>query len=390
MSQPPTSAGHTVPGGGASGSAPSGGAGRISESADPARRAASTQPRETFDAFELAAVLSHYDIGVIESIRPFPRGSSRAPKVVIKCERGLFLLKRRAPGRDDPNRIAFSHALQLHLARRGFPLPRLVGDRRANNPLVRHDDRACELFEYLHGAPFDGSAAASRAAGHELAIFHRLTADFRHPWRPTAGGYHDATRILAHIDAAPDRIRSGAPPAPASSPDPGETATFLRSAYLDAAARAAAQNVAAWPDQVVHGDWHPGNVLFRDGAVAGVFDYDAARFEPRALDIANGALQFSMTMQGENPDDWPDSLDQGRFLAFCQGYDEVEGCVISTAEIAALPWLMIEALIVEAVIPIAATGSFATIEGGAFIRMVERKVRWLQDNADRLSALISG
>ncbi len=39
-----------------------------------------------FDAAELAVVLSHYDLGVIESVTDFSRGSRRSPKVGIVSE----------------------------------------------------------------------------------------------------------------------------------------------------------------------------------------------------------------------------------------------------------------------------------------------------------------
>jgi hypothetical protein len=50
---------------------------------------------------------------------------------------------------------------------------------------------------------------------------------------------------------------------------------------------------------------------------------------------------------------------------------------------------MIEALIAEAVFPIAATGFFGRIEGLAFLGMVQRKIAWMQRSADRLVELAS-
>ena len=44
--------------------------------------------REKFSADELAIVLSHYDIGVIEAIKEFPRGSRKAPKLLVQTVRG--------------------------------------------------------------------------------------------------------------------------------------------------------------------------------------------------------------------------------------------------------------------------------------------------------------
>ena len=82
--------------------------------------------RETFDAAELGVVLSYYDLGIVESITEFRRGSRRSPKVGIVSERGKFLLKRRAVSRSHPDRVLFAHRVQIHLAASGFPLARLI------------------------------------------------------------------------------------------------------------------------------------------------------------------------------------------------------------------------------------------------------------------------
>src|SRR5438105_9427146 len=62
--------------------------------------------REQLAADELAIVLSHFEIGMIESITEYPRGSRKAPKLLITAEQGKFLLKRRARGKDDPFKVA--------------------------------------------------------------------------------------------------------------------------------------------------------------------------------------------------------------------------------------------------------------------------------------------
>ncbi|MFW5682452.1 MAG: hypothetical protein ACOC1G_05545, partial [Phycisphaeraceae bacterium] len=104
----------------------------------------------------------------------------------------------------------------------------------------------------------------------------------------------------------------------------------------------------------------------------------------RVLDIGNGALQFSILGGGDDPATWPDYLDETRFKRFLRGYEGVPGCVLSKAEIRCIPWLMMEALIAEMTIPIAATGHFGRIEGVGMLRMVERKVRWLEKKIDTL------
>jgi hypothetical protein len=49
---------------------------------------------------------------------------------------------------------------------------------------------------------------------------------------------------------------------------------------------------------------------------------------------------------------------------------------------------MMEALIAEAVAPIAATGSFGRMEGFRFLQMICRKVGWLQENGERLAEML--
>jgi Ser/Thr protein kinase RdoA (MazF antagonist) len=338
-------------------------------------------PRAKFEAGELAIVCSRYDIGAIESVREFRRGSGRAPKVVLKTERGRYMLKRRSLGKGAVARVAFSHAIQLHLAQRRFPLPALIATRVDEHTMLAIGDHIYELFEFIPGDPYDGSLDATADAGRALGFFHRLLGTFHSSaYTPPTGGYHDARGLDPHLDTIGQRL-----------PDPATPGLLkrIRVSYADAARRVTELGYGSWPNQIIHGDWHPGNMLFKGSRVAAVIDYDTARVAPRILDIANGVLQFSISMKGPDPEQWPAGLDESRLKRFCRGYETVKDCVISTAELEALPWLMIEALIVEAAIPIAATGSFAGLSGVAFLRMVDAKAAWLQEHAHRLSSLIS-
>jgi Ser/Thr protein kinase RdoA (MazF antagonist) len=336
--------------------------------------------RARFEAGELATVCSHYDVGVIESIKEFRRGSGRAPKVVLKTERGRFLLKRRAAGNDAATRVAFCHAVQLFLSKRQFPLPKLVRTRTDHKTTLVRDGFIYELFEFVDGDHYDMSLDATADAGRALALFHRLLTSFHlHGYRPPSGGFHGAPGLKQHLELAGQRLSGGA----------AEVVERLAAAYDEASRRAEEQGFSGWPTHIVHGDWHPGNMLFRGSRVAAVIDYDTARLCPRALDIANGVLQFSITMRGSDPQRWPVGLDEGRFKRFLRGYETVPGSVISVAELDALPWLMIEALIVEAVVPIAATGSFAGLCGASFLRTVDANVAWIHEYSMRLSGLLS-
>ncbi|MEL6498890.1 MAG: phosphotransferase [Planctomycetota bacterium] len=332
---------------------------------------------ERFATGELAMACSHYELGVISSVREFRRGSRRSPKVVLETSRGRVLIKRRSAGRDTARHVAFSHAVQDRLRERSFPLAKLVRSREGLGS-VAVAGHVYETFEFVNGSRYDRSDGQTADAGRSLAYFHRLLAGYDPPGRCPDGSYHGNVMV-------PEVLRGLA--SSLSRPGISAASERLASVYERASSRVRELGLASWPRQVIHCDYHPGNMIFAGGLVRALVDFDASRVGPRVLDVANGALQFSVTRSGVDPAAWPVELDSVRLHAFLRAYDAVEGCILSHAELRALPWLMVEALIAEAAMPIAATGRFGSIDGGAFLDMVDRKVTWLVDSHESLVAL---
>jgi Ser/Thr protein kinase RdoA (MazF antagonist) len=338
--------------------------------------------REQFSAEELAVVLSHYDIGVVDSVVEYPRGSRKAPKLLIVSEQGKFLLKRRARGKDDPFKVAFTHSLQLYLTNKAFPLPHLIGTKKENNSMLQWRNGVYELFEYIPGTGYPQTLESTFDSGRILALYHKLLEEFKSEWHPPSGSYHASQgvenglkAIAASIPAGPDN----------ENHDVHQLLASLQISYRNAGEKTRALGIDTWPKQIVHADWHPGNMIYRDNHVVAVIDYDSARLLPRIIDIANGSLQFSIIGGDDDVSKWPEHLDEARFKRFLRGYDDV--MLLSQAEIRVVPLLMMEALIAEAVFPIAATGTFGRVEGMPFLQMVQRKVAWIQRNYDRLVEL---
>jgi len=337
--------------------------------------------REHFSAEELAIVLSNFDIGVIDSAVDYPRGSRRAPKMLIVSEQGKFLLKRRARGKDDPYKVAFSHAIQLYLAGKQFPLPHLIGTRKQNNSMLQWRNAVYELFEYIPGQSYPQTLESTFDSGRVLALYHKLLLEFQSEFQPAGGSYHAAPSVEQGLKLIPGAVHG-------QEREVEELLRFLRDSYRHSAAASEEQGLDRWPKQIVHADWHPGNMLYRDNRVVAVIDYDSARQLPRIIDVANGLLQFSIIGGDDDVSKWPEYLDETRFRRFLRGYDEV--MLLSEAEIRAIPWLMIEALIAEAVFPIAATGAFGRMEGLKFLQMVQKKVYWMQRSAEKLVEIAQG
>jgi len=338
--------------------------------------------RATFDTAELAVVLSYYDLGVVESITDFPRGSRRSPKVGIVCERGKFLLKRRTVSSGRLDRVRFVHRVQNHLIAAGFPVAKLVPSRKAGPTLVQVRDHIYELFEFVAGQSYQHSKGETHDAGVMLARFHQTTGNFAaSPTLPTPrGDFHDAPGVRTGLCAIGSTLSSH----DSFSGDEAELATliqFLLGQYDRAADSVNAAGLSTWPERIIHSDWHPGNLLFRNQKVVAVVDYDSVRYSRLAVDVANGALQFSI-IGGGDPDTWPDHLDEERLAAFLAGYESLVS--ISKEERQCIPWLMSEALIAECVPPITETGSVGRWAGFRVLQMVRRKLTWLESNGRRL------
>jgi Ser/Thr protein kinase RdoA (MazF antagonist) len=328
-----------------------------------------------FSSEELVCILSHYDIGVILRLKPLSGGNRRTPKMVLISEKGKYILKRHPKGKEDLAQVTFTHEIQKHLAAQSFPVTALVATRGDNETALQLDHHIYELFEFVSGTRYDGSPEQTAEAARRLAEFHRLLASFPHRL-PSVNCYHDSPAVRRHLKTIGSE-RSALPNTQMRS-----TSDTLMRLYNDSCVRVSQLDFDSWPRQVIHGDWHPGNMLFSKGKLAAVLDFDAVRVASTIIDLANGMLQFSIVGGRPNPADWPDYFDEEKLDQFVKGYRSV--IELDKNKLDALPDLMIETMIAEAVMPIAATGFFGHLSGSDFLDMILRKVLWLKKHREKL------
>lgn len=334
--------------------------------------------RERFLPEELNDVLAHYALGTITGAREYSRGSRRSPKILLETDQGRYILKRRALGRDRPARVTFSHTLLRHLFEKGFCVPRLVYTRDIGDSKLIRQGRVYELFEYVGGGHYDESLEDTAHAGKTLARLHRALYDFQTAWQPGMGGYHNSERVRRGLQQIPATVSS-------HDSVSGREAELLglvqelHACYDQSANTVEQLGFAKWKGGLIHGDWHPGNMRFSDAKVRVVLDFDSARRAPLVTDLANGMLQFSLVRGAGDPEQWPEYFDLARLKRFYVGY--AKRIRLSKRQRRAIPPLMIESLIAEGVVPIAATGSLGELPGLGVLRMVRKKVRWLERNA---------
>ena len=127
-------------------------------------------------------------------------------------------------------------------------------------------------------------------------------------------------------------------------------------------------------------------MLFSKRKIAAVLDFDSIRIAPPLTDLANAMLQFSIMGGRPNPADWPDYFDTDKLVQVLNGYRRK--IKMSANQIGALLDLMIETMIAEAVLPIAATGFFGHLSGLDFLKMIRRKADWLGKNRDKIAEMV--
>ncbi|MBN1508707.1 MAG: phosphotransferase [Sedimentisphaerales bacterium] len=330
-----------------------------------------------FSSEELVKVLSHYDIGVVHRVTPLTGGDRRAPKVVVAAEKGTFLLKRRPRRRDDLARVTFAHAIGRQLAERSFPVTALLTTVDDGRTALSLENHIYEFFRFVEGSRCDGSVEATREAGRKLALLHRHLARVTLTDVDVTGGvcamdacFHDSATVRRHLKLIGSGRRTG------SRHKARAVVESLLVRYDRSSARVDRFGFATWKRQVIHGDWHPGNLLFAGGRIVAILDFDSIRIAPPPTDLANGMLQFSIVGDQTDPAGWPDHFDRDRLLGLLDGYREVTR--LSERKLHSLVDLMIETMIAEAVMPVAATGFFGQHSGLSFLDMIVRKTKWLR------------
>lgn len=320
-----------------------------------------TDARERFAPGEIDAVLARYELGAVRSVRELARGTPVSPKAVVECARGTLLLKRRARGVDAPDRVAFSHDLMLSCLRRGVCVPPLVGTRDANNSMVQvGDDRVYELFVFIEGGADPRTPAAAEGAGSLLGELH------------------------AAMDAAAGSLGWPAP-VEGAAVDPGradghpglddEVRPVIRG-VLERAAR----RVPGDDRGLVHGDWHPGNLVFRGDEPVAVCDFDHARLGSRTREVAQGLAQFSLKRGGPSdpPERWPAEADLERLAAHWRGYAAAAPRPIDAGAAAGLmPGVLLDEVL------------GAGAPDPRLVWMALRKAQWLEDRAEEIAGLLA-
>ena len=236
-------------------------------------------------------ILASYDIGEVQEVHVAGGTAGKCWRVTSTT--GRYFLRCRGPRTSSRQAVEFDHGFRRHLLARGVPTaaPIVTG---SSETWVLTDGRAFELYRFVDGRSFGGSRAELVETARALAHFHQAAAEY-----PARGSFNPVPAQFAI--AAPEVGGSERMDDPELM-----AAAFERLARDEPALDYAVEQArrltreyggsvyGALPRWLIHGDYHPGNLLYSDsGKLAGIFDLDWACEHTRSRDLADGVYYLA-------------------------------------------------------------------------------------------------
>jgi len=309
---------------------------------------------------EITACLpEYYPIGAVRSLMPMhypvldPTLAAAGSNVFrVDAQLGVFCLKRHRTGKP-LSRIQFEQDLQCKIseaARNMVPDPMKTINGSSHFSIDEDWFRLERFVQSQHHAWWrqDWNADDCGTAGLALRQFHRLTQRFLQQapdWLPISGtacgagngayvsGFGPLGSSVAHsMSVALVQARAGM-----TSSNPQFSAAVLECIEACSELLARSQRlVAELPEPakmlLVHGDYHPGNLLFAGEELKGLVDFEHVHMEEPLFDVGYAALMFA-TNWTEPPGQTHDF--NSEFLtALLEGYGDIDGQAIGADSLA--------------------------------------------------------
>ena len=311
-------------------------------------------------------------LGHIHSIRPHQGGSSGSAKYAIESTEGRFLLKGRPHRALSPERLQLMRSVMAICLEAQLPVPEL----RPQADGARHieqDDLIWELQTWMDGKSAQRGRRDAHASGIALAMFHRATRN--HPF-----SNHSSGESKVEFTSLAGRTMERFPSCKTSLQQ-------LEALVGLAKKKSEERGVMDHPKQILHGDWHPKNLrMHPDGRVSGILDFDAVRVDAVAHELANAVLQVSLRRPKDlAPSQWPSGLHFRAGKQLTSAWRSRIGKAPPEGTWSMLPWLMIETVAVETVLPVAVWGEIPGIDVQEWIQAGAETAEWIRERSRSLA-----
>lgn len=266
-------------------------------------------PREVVEAFGLEP----------GAVRRAERGAMNR-NWVIDTPTGAFVVREHRAAQNAAA-VEWEHALIRFAGGKGWPVA-MPAPAHSGETTVCHGQRLWSAAPFLRGEHGSATSVAMRTIyGRLLGRLHRdLQAFPSEGQRPGFGKTWELDAMVrpAGMDTFNQLVAAFARDYP-------ELGALIRRERYRNLRELSRLHYPDLPDRVIHGDFEPWNLLFEDGQLTGLFDFDQARRDALACDIAPALMPFL-------------PLELPLADAFSRGYESVRP--LSEAEWALLPALV--------------------------------------------------
>jgi homoserine kinase type II len=210
-------------------------------------------------------------------------------------------------------------AVLASLAGTGLPIPVPVSDP-DGDPVVEIEGRAFYLFPWVAGERITGLELTKNQIEDLGALLGRLHSQLDEPsvGLPSGEPGPSKARSASEADGQADRFEAIIAGRPHTDAFDEQAAELLRSRRVLLDAHGDSRPSTTRPDVPtgwIHGDFHSTNLLWSDGRVSAVLDWDRLRVQPYGEEVVRAALLHFKADEGH--------LDLQRVAAFIASYRSV-------------------------------------------------------------------
>jgi homoserine kinase type II len=265
------------------------------------RTNAASQPREI--------ISRHYEIGELVDCEQLHLGYvniSYIIETVINDRKNKYFLRRYKKGIREEE-VEFEHSVINHLVKKEFNLVARVINTRDGKTFVRQfedgDDEGKDVF---------------------YAVFDFLPGEDKYTWFNPACSDEELQNAAAVLAQFHDAVSDLSPEGKRHEPKIIDLLPRIAENVDRYAKRAINRTLHAISDreykqlvhQVIHCDYHPGNLKFQNGKITGLFDFDWSKVDARCFDVALAITYFCTTWEGQKDGD----LQLNKAAAFLDDY----------------------------------------------------------------------
>lgn len=239
------------------------------------------------DATVLSLLDREYDIRGLVGVSQLP-GSVMNPNWTLESVNSRRHVVRCFLRNRDPARLVFQMAFHRSLAEMGFPVPRIVVNRRGES-LTLHAGLSWAVYAWVDGDDYDyNSPGQLDAAGRLLGNLHTRLEQVEIPGYVEPAGFPPYPLWAGCGEA----LIRGSLRCVKAFDLPPEDIDFALDVQRWMAETLGAVDYGALRKQFVWGDFHGRNLKFRGERIVGLFDFDVVRWESPAYDVGSGVFMF--------------------------------------------------------------------------------------------------